>query len=813
MNIQVIALINEKDFRLIDKSTGKINDIAYDNVKRVLVSKKASINGLGLDSSNNVIWTNGVSDRYTKIVNNIPVRNSKAAIILYKYDDSNEYIICTYDGRKITCEESEIIRMFNSKKLTIANGKVVTREDKTEFISAISGNFDYVHHAKKEELSNSTNAENDTKIKKEVDNKIKEVASSYEKAKKLSYAEYNKRKMINGGISTSEDYRNIKDKNNIITDKDGNIVVLTVDDKMTMAKNIIKKIRPFYYCILCSIDVRESSEIDTMGVSSSTLYFNANFVNRCTYKQIVFVLLHEVMHIALKHRLREGLRNHDTWNIATDLYINNIIENEFKLDYYNGNKEADFIQCPELICYFDNVKPITGLSAEIIYEALTEKEEEEQEQEPEEQESGDSNNSDSGDESEDKNDTDKSNSSDNSNEDNKSEEEKEETNYNGDGSSDSDESSNNNDSNNSDDSNGSSSEDNDNAGEEKDSNEMKNNNSSGDSDSDSEDNQNSNNESSSSSSSNDTESSESDNLDKDRDKENKGDKLENNVNSQRIKNMSKFTSEEQKKLKEDIKNSFKRPSDDELKKTEDLIDDETSAGKSEEAEEAIGRSILAKAITIAKMNSIKPGSDVESAFFRNIEASMAQEINWRSVLQNKLVKSKQRITSLATPDKRFRSRGKILPGIRPGDNDMLDMVRVYIDTSGSISDKDLGEMYIQIGNLVKKYNTDLELAFWDTRVRAVYNYKNVKRVNDFIEAKPVGGGGTDANCVFKYITEADKKKHRRGYEDIILIFTDGYIGEVSKEYKKYRNVIWIINGDYKGFKEPFGIKAKFKTNK
>ena len=42
-----------------------------------------------------------------------------------------------------------------------------------------------------------------------------------------------------------------------------------------------------------------------------------------TKEERIFLLAHEVMHVALLHPVRKGDRNHKIWNIAGDFVINN----------------------------------------------------------------------------------------------------------------------------------------------------------------------------------------------------------------------------------------------------------------------------------------------------------------------------------------------------------------------------------------------------------------------------------------------------------------------------------------------------------
>jgi predicted metal-dependent peptidase len=72
--------------------------------------------------------------------------------------------------------------------------------------------------------------------------------------------------------------------------------------------------------------------IKTMAVSITddlkpNLYINQNFYSSMTTEQKLAVLEHEILHILNKHLLRAEERNHYIWNLATDLAINQYINN------------------------------------------------------------------------------------------------------------------------------------------------------------------------------------------------------------------------------------------------------------------------------------------------------------------------------------------------------------------------------------------------------------------------------------------------------------------------------------------------------
>ena len=65
-------------------------------------------------------------------------------------------------------------------------------------------------------------------------------------------------------------------------------------------------------------------ELPTMAVDAKgNIYVNIDFsTQELSYKEVVGVLCHEMMHISLHHLRRAGYRDRELWNIATDLAIN-----------------------------------------------------------------------------------------------------------------------------------------------------------------------------------------------------------------------------------------------------------------------------------------------------------------------------------------------------------------------------------------------------------------------------------------------------------------------------------------------------------
>ena len=81
---------------------------------------------------------------------------------------------------------------------------------------------------------------------------------------------------------------------------------------------------PFFGAIAMGMQFIEDSSISTMCTDGRTVNYSPDFVLRLPFDQVLFVVVHEIMHVALKHPMRCDGRDHEVWNMATDYAINQI---------------------------------------------------------------------------------------------------------------------------------------------------------------------------------------------------------------------------------------------------------------------------------------------------------------------------------------------------------------------------------------------------------------------------------------------------------------------------------------------------------
>ena len=117
-------------------------------------------------------------------------------------------------------------------------------------------------------------------------------------------------------------------------------------------------------------------------------------------------------------------------------------------------------------------------------------------------------------------------------------------------------------------------------------------------------------------------------------------------------------------------------------------------------------------------------------------------------------------------------------------NDRTIRVVVAIDTSGSMSNKMIEYIFIEIFNILKHINFELTVIECDASIGNVYK---ARRIND-INMEVTGRGGTSFIPVIEYI-------NKNNYRDAILIyFTDGFGDIKVPKPKTYRN-IWVVFND------------------
>lgn len=173
-----------------------------------------------------------------------------------------------------------------------------------------------------------------------------------------------------------------------------------------------------------------------------------------------------------------------------------------------------------------------------------------------------------------------------------------------------------------------------------------------------------------------------------------------------------------------------------------------------------------------------------------LDITKGKALNWKSILKKYMIQRQSDDSSYATPERKYIHMDLILPG-HCEDEETIEEVWAFVDTSGSIATEQLQMFLRQLYVIVKDCGCVLNLAYWDTEVTEVY--RGIDRAKDLEHSLPHHSGGTDINCVYEWMVQEKVKP------DVLLILTDGYYGYLRDEYrsaKLRKNTIQIINGTH-----------------
>lgn len=214
---------------------------------------------------------------------------------------------------------------------------------------------------------------------------------------------------------------------------------------------------------------------------------------------------------------------------------------------------------------------------------------------------------------------------------------------------------------------------------------------------------------------------------------------------------------------------------------------------SEEEAEAI-----AKEIDNAMRQGALLAGKFGSALSREIQDLLTAKIDWREALRD-FVKQLARgrdDSSWRRFSRRMLSAGILMP---QSVSQRLGCIAVGIDTSGSIGGELLTEFLSELQSICQEVSPNkVELLYWDSRVAQHETYED-GAIETLVEStKPKGGGGTDPDCVVRYM------KTRNIAPDCIVMLTDGcfYDGEGGWD-EIGAPLIWCVK-DNKNFTHKFG---------
>lgn len=163
-------------------------------------------------------------------------------------------------------------------------------------------------------------------------------------------------------------------------------IAKTAQSRLAMVGSNLAIVSPYYYSMFSAIPKSFSMAIPTMAVTEKEMLINPTFLMSLPVAEACFIYIHEMLHIAFQHSARHGNRHSYLWNIACDIYINELIIRDFELVYggdakiykSQGKGSTTYegsIRCPEEGCFLSQIGETLDFSretAEFIYNKLVE---------------------------------------------------------------------------------------------------------------------------------------------------------------------------------------------------------------------------------------------------------------------------------------------------------------------------------------------------------------------------------------------------------------------------------------------------------
>jgi predicted metal-dependent peptidase len=193
---------------------------------------------------------------------------------------------------------------------------------------------------------------------------------------------------------------------------------------------------------------------------------------------------------------------------------------------------------------------------------------------------------------------------------------------------------------------------------------------------------------------------------------------------------------------------------------------------------------------------------------RGAELATRTQVTWQQVLARFFSGLRRSDYRLFPFNRKHLWRRIYLPSLGiPGPDHLI----LAIDTSGSISEKDLGQFLAELDRLRAQTECRLTVLECDAAVKRVHEVPAgattvVPGAGQGARVRLLGGGGTNFRPVFDWVTQ----RMRSGkHHDALIYCTDGY-GTFPPTAPTYP-VVWVVSTGGKP-EFPFGLAIRLKPD-
>lgn len=198
-----------------------------------------------------------------------------------------------------------------------------------------------------------------------------------------------------------------------------------------------------------------------------------------------------------------------------------------------------------------------------------------------------------------------------------------------------------------------------------------------------------------------------------------------------------------------------------------------------------------KALAREVDNAIRQGAltagKLGSGGIRDLEELLSAKVDWRDALREFATTNcaGKDFSTWNRPNRRYLSSGYYLPS---SVSETIEELGIFIDTSGSIGGKEIAQFLGEVQSIAETVKPRrVRLLYWDTQVCKDETYEGDDVLTLAKSTKPAGGGGTDVDCVCRYIVE-----HGINLQCAVVL-TDGYLGNQWGNWNV--PLLWCIVGN------------------
>lgn len=190
------------------------------------------------------------------------------------------------------------------------------------------------------------------------------------------------------------------------------------------------------------------------------------------------------------------------------------------------------------------------------------------------------------------------------------------------------------------------------------------------------------------------------------------------------------------------------------------------------------------------------GNDLSGGMKRALQHTVNKPVDWRSQLQEYMTQSTKvkEYSTYRRFNRRMQAQGIYMPSTT---GESTGEWVLAIDTSCSRDDTILSKTcakFVEMCHTIKP--SAVHVMYWDTEVCREEMYGE-HEYDDVLElTTPMGGGGTDPDCVLYKVQENMANNTYQNSIDGIIMFTDGHFYKPTDEWRSLDiPLLWAIDGD------------------